>query len=93
MKTETQLRAGLAFSLLFLVILSFQYMKQNDELTKCKVNKDSLTGGDIQKAELQDSLFILQTNLGRYEIALEMLKEEDSLCAQKFEDILYTKTE
>jgi hypothetical protein len=93
MKTETELRFGLVFSLLFLIILYFQYMKQNNELTECKVNNKLLISGDIEKAELQDSLFILQSNLGRYEIALELLKEKDSVSAHKFEDILYSETE
>lgn len=68
---------------------------QQKELAKLRGEQkiEVLGGGDIQKQELQDSLFILQNNLGRYEMALEILKEEDSLSAQKFEDILYKQTE
>ncbi len=68
---------------------------QQKELAKLRSEQkiEVLGGGDIQKQELQDSLFILQNNLGRYEMALEILKEEDSLSAQKFEDILYKQTE
>lgn len=93
MKKEIQIRAGLTFTLLTLIILTFYYLKQNDELKKCQTDTYSLQGGDISKGELQDSLFTLQTNLGRYEIALEILKERDSAAAQKFEDVLYKETE
>ena len=42
---------------------------------------------------LRSELFVEQTRVDRYEIALEMLKEEDSVAAAKFEFILYTQTE
>ena len=93
MNTETKLRGGIAFSLLLTIIVTFFYFQQNDELKKCQTNNYSLEGGDIRKSELQDSLFNLQTTVGRYEMALEILKEKDSISAQKFEYILYTETE
>ncbi len=74
-----------------LVICYFQQKEWAKLRSEQKI--EVLGGGDIQKQELQDSLFILQNNLGRYEMALEILKEEDSLSAQKFEDILYKQTE
>jgi hypothetical protein len=42
---------------------------------------------------LENEIFIRQTNLGRYEMALEILKEEDSVAADHFEHILSTQTE
>lgn len=50
---------------------------------------------DLQKQidSLQAELFIKQTELGRYEIALELFKEEDSVGADHFEYILNTQTE
>jgi hypothetical protein len=42
---------------------------------------------------LQSELFQTQSQLGRYEVALEMFKEEDSVAADQFEYILSTKTE
>jgi len=42
---------------------------------------------------LRSELFVEQTKVGRYEIALEMLREEDSVAANKFEYIMYTQTE
>jgi len=38
---------------------------------------------------LKNELFIEHTNVDRYEIALDRLKEEDSMSAQKFEDKLF----
>lgn len=64
---------------------------QNKELKQCRL--ESLEDGSITKDELQDSLFNVNTQLGRYEMALERLKEEDSTAASKFENILYTETE
>lgn len=50
---------------------------------------------ELQKQvdSLQTELFIKQTEVGRYEMALEILKEEDSVAADHFEYILSTKTE
>jgi hypothetical protein len=77
-----------------LAVLVICYFQQK-ELTKLRSeqNVEVLGGGDIQKEELRDSLFILQSNLGRYEMALEILREDDSLSAQKFEQILDKQTE
>ena len=75
------------YVILILVILFgtiiFQEYKISQLDNKTTVNVDSL----------QNELFIKQTEVGRYEMALEMLKEEDSIAASKFENILYTKTE
>lgn len=42
---------------------------------------------------LETELFIQKTNVGRYEMALETFKEEDSVGADHFQHILSTKTE
>lgn len=46
-----------------------------------------------QYDSIQSENFVNQTIIMRYQIALDMLKEEDSIAAQKFEYILSTKTE
>jgi hypothetical protein len=72
---------------------------QQKELAKLRNEKkiEVLGGGDIAKAQTIDSLnaeiFNLQTINGRYEIALELLKEQDKKAADKFELILTTQTE
>ena len=93
MKIITQIRFYLVVAILAFMSLLVHYLNQQEELKKCQTDKYSLSGGNISTSELRDSLFIMSTNLGRYEIALEMLREEDSVAAQKFENILYTKTE
>jgi hypothetical protein len=42
---------------------------------------------------LSAELFILQTQVGRYEITLDLLEEQDKLAADRFKKILYTQTE
>jgi hypothetical protein len=42
---------------------------------------------------LQSELFVQQTIVGRYEVALELFKEQDKKAADKFELILTTQTE
>lgn len=49
-----------------------------------------LQGGDIQKAELQDSVKELSITVKRYELALDFLRDKDSAAAFKFENELYT---
>ena len=71
-----------------LVLLLTTIYEQNNTINEYKV-KASVKYSD----SLQNELFIKQTEVGRYEMALEMLKEEDSVAADHFEYILPTKTE
>ena len=75
-----------------------------DENAKVKFESEILQGGDILKAQSYDSILALKdslyyenfnnyTTVGRYEVALEMLKEQNPKAAQEFEMILSTKTE
>ena len=86
-------------------VLLVCYLQQK-ELAKLRKeqNINVVVGGDIQKAQMVDSLqnvidsvtaenLPLQVQLGRYEVALELLKEEDKKAADKFELILTTQTE
>jgi hypothetical protein len=79
---------------------------QQKELSKLRAEQkiEVVVGGDIQKANLIDSLenvidsiraenMPLQIQLGRYDVALELLREEDKKAAEKFELILTTQTE
>jgi hypothetical protein len=88
-------KIGMSFALVMLVINYFQ--RQELAELRAKVNTEVVVGGDIQKAEVIDSLenevFNLQTINGRYEMALEILKEDDKKAADKFELILSTQTE
>ena len=72
---------------------------QQKELSKLRSEQkiEVVMGGDIQKANtidsLQSELFVQQTIVTRYEVALELLKEEDKKAADKFELTLTTQTE
>mgnify|MGYP000347578572 FL=1 len=76
-----------------LLLLTAQQRSQIKELK----SQQFIQGGDIQKANIIDSLeselFIQQTIVTRYETALELLKEEDKKAGDKFELILTTQTE
>jgi hypothetical protein len=79
-------------------VLVICYLQQK-ELSKLRAEHkmEVVVGGDIQKAQLIDSLqselFVAQTISARYEIALELLKEENPKAAEAYELILSTKTE
>lgn len=79
---------------------------QQKELSKLRAEQkiEVVVGGDIQTAQTIDSLenvidsiraenMPLQIQLGRYDVALELLREEDKKAAEKFELILTTQTE
>lgn len=91
------LRLGTAVALLSVI-----YM-QNNEIKELKI-KSSVSSesvaplaGDIKKENEIDSLnmeiFNLQTINGRYEIALEILREKNKKAADEYEFILTTQTE
>jgi hypothetical protein len=71
------LSLGTAAALLGAIYFQTQ---QIDDL-KRKLELQPIAGSDIQKAEtidsLQSELFVQQTIITRYEVALELLKEED----------------
>jgi hypothetical protein len=72
------------FSVVALISVVFM---QDREIKKLKastaVNADSI----------QAELFILQTQVGKYEMAAELLKEEDSVAGNKLQVILNKETE
>jgi septal ring factor EnvC (AmiA/AmiB activator) len=97
MKEETLLRGGLAMTLLmcitFLFFLAEGWKKVDDAEFKLKKTQDSLRVAEKSRDSLHDEIFPTQIELNRYQIALELLKEEDKKAADKFELILTTQTE
>ena len=61
--------------------------KQDKEIKKLR------TSPAVNADSLQAELFILQTEVGRYEMAAELLKEEDSVAGNKLQVILNKETE
>jgi hypothetical protein len=70
---------------------------QNEKINEFKGKGDFLQGGDIQKAQLMDSLhdelFNAKAENGRYELTLEHLKEVNPKAAKQFEDYMSHETE
>ena len=100
MKILNQIRLYFVIAMLALATLTVKYLNQSQELIKCQTDKGYIEGGDIEKAELKalvDSLrdenFNKSTEVGRYEVALELLKEKNKKAAKEFELILSTQTE
>jgi galactokinase/mevalonate kinase-like predicted kinase len=87
MTTETKLRAGLAMTLLGLIMMTFLYFEKDRVYQEIKVSSSK------QIDSLRDELFIKFTEISRYEITLEIFKEQNKKAADEFELILTTQTE
>jgi hypothetical protein len=76
-----------------LLLLTAQQRSQIKELK----SQQFIQGGDIQKANiidsLNDELFNLQSTNGRYELSLEHLYEVNPKAAKEFDDYLNHETE
>ena len=72
---------------------------QQKELTKLRGEQkiEVVVGGDIEKANTIDSLnselFILQTQIGRYELSLEHLYEINPKAGKEFTEFMEHETE
>jgi hypothetical protein len=75
--------------LLFVMSYISEKIKDASKTTNYDLEQNHLKTID----SLNDQVFILQSELGRYVVALEVLKEEDIASAQKFEKVLNSKTE
>jgi hypothetical protein len=80
--------------------LIVKYTNQKDDLIRCQTDKGYISGGDIEKSEmsnlidsLRDENFIKSTELGRYDLSLEYLKEVNPKAYKQFETYMYTQTE
>jgi hypothetical protein len=88
-------KLGMGFALVMLVINYFQQR----ELTRLRNGQtiEVVVGGDIQKANTIDSLneeiFILHTQNGRYELSLEHLNEVNPKAAKEFTNFMEHETE
>ena len=77
---------GLASVALLLVTI----YEQNNAVNRLKSQVIDLKK---QQSILQDSLFIQSTNLGRYELSVEHLKEVDPKAAKQLTDFMDNETE
>jgi hypothetical protein len=81
----------LRFFVVFLSLFSIWVVISNvRNVTTISKNNQSVVDSLIYLNDsLKNELFIEHTNVDRYEIALDRLREEDSISAQKFEDKLF----
>ena len=93
------LTAGTLLALLYTV---YGYREQNEKLksekealTKHMVDSHTMVGSDSQNIvdSLQEELFMLQTQNGRYELSLQHLEEINPKAAKQFNDYLTNETE
>ena len=87
MTTETKFRAGLVMTLLGLIMMTFLYFEKDRVYQELKISSST------QIDSLRDELFIRFTEVSRYEITLELFKEQNKKAADEFELILITQTE
>jgi len=87
MTSETKFRAGLVMTLLGLIMMTFLYFEKDRVYQELKISSST------QIDSLRDELFIKFTEVSRYEIALEIFKEQNKKGADEFELILITQTE
>jgi hypothetical protein len=94
MTTETKFRAGLAMTLLGLIIMTFQYFEKDRIYQELKVSSsiqiDSLTK---VSDSLRDESFVNSIEANRYEIALEIYREKNPKAVEEIELIKTTQTE
>jgi hypothetical protein len=88
------------FLMTCLLFLAFYFIK--DDMIKSNteiITKDfkyyelQIDSLNNQVDSLNQELFIKQANISNYEMTLELLKEQDSKAADKFQLILNTQTE
>lgn len=93
LKTETKFRAGIAMSLLGLIMVTFAYFQQQDELQKYRSANIEIQKLDDLKDSLESELFVRDIQINRYEVALELFREKNKTGADEFELIMTTQTE
>lgn len=85
-----RIQTGLFVAGILIAILVIR--DQRNTIQKYREGDTMLQGGDITKQQyidsIQNELFIQSTNVTRYEIALDRLREQDSIAANKFDKAL-----
>lgn len=78
---------------LFYTNTKLDLQKVNEELVKCKTDTGYIPNGDILADSLRLEIFNIKNINGKYELALEYLKESNPSAAKDFEKYLNTETE
>ena len=78
---------------LVLFIIAFEIISQVNGV-QAKIRLVDSLQTEVKKIDsLEAEIFILKTEIGRYELGIEYLKEQDSVAASKIENYIYTQTE
>jgi hypothetical protein len=75
------LSTALVVAMLMLFAQVYLNKTVNDEVDLCNFEADTL---EYRVDSIRSELFVLETQLNRYQIALEMLEDENSLAASEF---------
>jgi hypothetical protein len=97
MTTESKFRAGIATSLLGLVMMTFAYIekdrKYNETYDKLTHTRDSLSTQKTLSDSLHDELFISKVENGRHEFTREYFFGKHPKLQLEYENYLYHETE
>jgi hypothetical protein len=81
----------LGIAILMLVVIYIQYTEIKELKVKSQTTSDIVLTNQIDS--LRNELFTNEMRVARYEIALELLKEQNQKAANEFELIFTTQTE
>ena len=81
----------LGIAILMLVVIYIQYTEIKELKVKSQTTSDILLTNQIDS--LRNELFTNEMRVARYEITLELLKEQNQKAANEFELIFTTQTE
>jgi hypothetical protein len=92
---NTKLKAILGLTSISLLIYTTYEQNKAINSQKFEINalKKSIEHIDSAASNQYDELFEAQTRAAKYEIALELLEEQDRVAAKKFKHILENETE
>ena len=87
--------AIILFIITCILCVAFMYIEEGIKTSSSEANNYQETIDSLnQKIDsLNNEVFYKQITIGRYEMAIELLKEQDPQAADKFQLILNTKTE
>lgn len=95
--SNKSLRIVIVLLSILLTFVSIQLIKEKqslqplkNELVKTKKSLDSL---QVENYSLQDSIFPIEVELGRYQIAYEIFMERNPKAASQYGDIISEETE
>ncbi|MFM1961898.1 MAG: hypothetical protein RLZZ172_743 [Bacteroidota bacterium] len=85
------------FILIAILLPLYQLFKINNDLEILKLSYDAaikkIDNSKIVLDSIENDIFIYKTNQERYEVAIDLFKDENPIAYKQLEYILYNKTE